>query len=50
MAALATYTMGRQGILRMRDTQKSRLGGLVTAAIAAVVLVINIILLALGVV
>ena len=50
VAALATYTMGRQGILRMRDTQKSRLGGLVTAAIAAVVLVINIILLALGVV
>lgn len=50
VAALAAYTIGRQGILRMRDERKSRRGGLVTAAIAAVVLVVDIVVLGLGIV
>jgi phosphatidylglycerol:prolipoprotein diacylglycerol transferase len=47
-SSVAAYTIGRQGILRWREEQKSRVGGLVTAAIAAVVLLSSILLLALG--
>jgi len=47
VAALAAYTLGRQGLLRLRaETRKTRLGGLVTAALAALVLVAAVVLLA----
>src|SRR6266700_1926193 len=47
VAALAAYTLGRQGLLRLRaEPRKSRLGGLVTAALASIVLVAAIVLLA----
>jgi phosphatidylglycerol:prolipoprotein diacylglycerol transferase len=40
VAALAAYTLGRQGILRLRaEPRKTRLGGLVTGALAALVLI-----------
>jgi phosphatidylglycerol---prolipoprotein diacylglyceryl transferase len=47
VAALAAYTLGRQGLLRLRaEPRKTRLGGLVTAAVAAIVLVAAVVLLA----
>ena len=47
VAALAAYTLGRQGLLRLRaEPRKTRLGGLVTAALAALVLVAAVVLLA----
>ena len=46
-AALAAYTLGRQGLLRLRaEPRKTRLGGLATSALAALVLVAAIVLLA----
>lgn len=46
-AGLATYTLGRQGILHLRAEQrKTRLGGLVTADLAALVLVAALVVLA----
>jgi phosphatidylglycerol---prolipoprotein diacylglyceryl transferase len=47
VAALAAYTLGRQGLLRLRaEPRKSRLGGLVTGAMAALVLIAALVLLA----
>ena len=47
VAALAAYTLGRQGLLHLRaEPRKTRLGGLVTAALAALVLVAAVVLLA----
>jgi phosphatidylglycerol---prolipoprotein diacylglyceryl transferase len=47
VAALAAYTLGRQGILHLRaEPRKTRLGGLATAALAALVLVVAVVLLA----
>jgi phosphatidylglycerol:prolipoprotein diacylglycerol transferase len=47
VAALATYTLVRQGILRLRaEPRKTRLGGLVIGALAALVLIADIIFLA----
>jgi phosphatidylglycerol:prolipoprotein diacylglycerol transferase len=46
VAVLAAYTLGRQGLLRLRaEPRKTRLGGLVTAALAALVLVAAVVLL-----
>jgi phosphatidylglycerol:prolipoprotein diacylglycerol transferase len=46
-AALAAYTLGRQGLLRLRaEPRKTRLGGLVTAALAALVLISAVVFLA----
>jgi phosphatidylglycerol:prolipoprotein diacylglycerol transferase len=46
-AGLAAYTLGRQGILHLRAEQrKTRLGALVTAFLAALVLVAALVLLA----
>jgi hypothetical protein len=46
VAGLAAYTLVRQGLLRLRaEPRKTRLGGIVTAALAALVLVAAIILL-----
>jgi phosphatidylglycerol:prolipoprotein diacylglycerol transferase len=46
VAALAAYTLGRQGLLRLRaEPRKTRLGGLVTAALAALVLIAAVVLL-----
>jgi phosphatidylglycerol---prolipoprotein diacylglyceryl transferase len=46
-AALAAYTLGRQGILHLRAEQrKTRLGALVTASLAALVLVAALVFLA----
>ncbi len=46
-AALAAYTLGRQGILHLRaEPSKTRLGGPVTAALAALMLVVAVVLLA----
>jgi phosphatidylglycerol---prolipoprotein diacylglyceryl transferase len=46
-AALAAYILGRQGILRLRAApRKTRLGGLVTAVLAALVLVAAVVLIA----
>ena len=40
VAGLAAYTLGRQGILHLRaEPRKTRLGGLVTAALSALVLI-----------
>src|SRR5437763_827288 len=48
VGALAAYIMGRQGLLHLRaEPRKTRLGGLVTAALAALVLVATVVLLAL---
>ena len=47
VAALAAYTLGRQGLLRLRaEPRKTRLGGLVTAALAALVLISAVVFLA----
>src|SRR6266516_5543821 len=44
---LAAYILGRQGILHLRaEPRKTRLGGLVTAALAALVLIAGVVLLA----
>jgi len=46
VGALAAYTLGRQGILHLRaEPRKTRLGGPVTAVLAALVLVATIVLL-----
>jgi phosphatidylglycerol:prolipoprotein diacylglycerol transferase len=46
VAALAAYTLGRQGLLRLRtEPRKTRMGGLVTAALAALVLIAVVVLL-----
>ena len=46
VVGLAAYTLGRQGLLRLRDEpRKTRLGGLVTAALAALVLMAVVVLL-----
>jgi len=48
IAAMATYTLMRQGILHLRaELRKTKHGGLVTAALAALVLVAALVLLAL---
>lgn len=40
VAALAAYTLGRQGILHLRaERRKTRLGGLVAAGLAVLVLI-----------
>lgn len=45
VAALAAYTLGRQGLLRLRaEPRKTQLGGLVTAALAALVLIAAVVL------
>src|SRR6266480_2513153 len=47
VASLAAYTLGRQGFLRLRaEARHTRLGGLATSALAALVLVAAIVLLA----
>ena len=47
VAALAAYTLGRQGILHLRaEPRKTRWGGLVTALLAVLVLVADLVLLA----
>jgi phosphatidylglycerol---prolipoprotein diacylglyceryl transferase len=46
-AGLAAYTLGRQGLLRLRaEPRKTRLGGLATSALAALVLIAAVVLLA----
>jgi len=46
-AALAAYTLGRQGLLRLRaEPRKTRLGGLATSALAALALIAAVVLLA----
>jgi phosphatidylglycerol:prolipoprotein diacylglycerol transferase len=46
VAALAAYTLVRQGILHLRaEARKTRLGGVVTAALAALVLIAAVVLL-----
>jgi phosphatidylglycerol:prolipoprotein diacylglycerol transferase len=48
VAALAAYTLGRQGILHLRaEPRKTRHGGLVTAVLAVFVLVAAVVLLVL---
>jgi phosphatidylglycerol---prolipoprotein diacylglyceryl transferase len=47
VAGLAAYTLGRQGLLRLRaEPRKTRLGGLATSVLAALVLVAAVVLLA----
>ena len=47
VAGLAAYTLGRQGLLRLRaEPRKTRLGGLATSALASLVLIAAIVLLA----
>ncbi len=47
VAGLAAYTLVRQGLLRLRaEPRKTRLGGLATSALAALVLVAAVVLLA----
>ncbi len=47
VAGLAAYILGRQGILHLRaEPRKTRLGGLVTAALAALVLIAAVVWLA----
>ncbi len=47
VAGLMAYTLGRQALLRLRaEPRKTRLGGLATSALAALVLVAAIVLLA----
>jgi hypothetical protein len=47
VAVLAAYTLGRQGLLRLRaEPRKTRLGGIVTGALAALVLIAAVVLLA----
>ena len=46
VAALAAYTLGRQGLLRLRtEPRKTRLGGLATSALAALVLIAAVVFL-----
>jgi phosphatidylglycerol:prolipoprotein diacylglycerol transferase len=46
VAALSAYTLGRQGILHLRaERRKTRLGGLVTAGLAALVLIAAVVVL-----
>jgi len=46
VAALSAYTLVRQGILHLRaEARKTRLGGLITATLAALVLVAAVVLL-----
>jgi phosphatidylglycerol:prolipoprotein diacylglycerol transferase len=46
VAGLAAYTLGRQGLLRLRsEPRKTRLGGLATSALAALVLIAAIVFL-----
>src|SRR6266567_3531189 len=48
IGGLAAYTLGRQGLLHLRaEPRKTRLGGLATSALAALVLVASVVLLAL---
>jgi phosphatidylglycerol:prolipoprotein diacylglycerol transferase len=47
VTTLAAYTLGRQGILRLRaEPRKTRLGGLTTSALVALVLIAAVVLLA----
>ncbi len=47
VAALAAYALGRQGLLRLRaEPRKTRLGGLATSALAALVLIAAVVVLA----
>jgi len=47
VAALAVYTLGRQGLLRLRaEARQTRLGGLATSALAVLVLIADVVLLA----
>ena len=47
VGALAAYTLGRQGLLHLRaEPRKTRLGGLVIAALAALVLIAAVVVLA----
>ena len=47
VVGLAAYTLGRQGILRLRaEARQTRLGGLATSALAALVLIAAVVLLA----
>jgi phosphatidylglycerol---prolipoprotein diacylglyceryl transferase len=47
VGGLAAYTLGRQGLLHLRaEPRKTRLGGLVTAALAALALIVAVVLLA----
>jgi prolipoprotein diacylglyceryltransferase len=47
VASLAVYTLGRQGLLRLRaEARQTRLGGLATSALAVLVLIADIVLLA----
>ena len=46
VAGLAAYTLGRQGLLHLRaEPRKTRLGGPITAALAALVLIAAVVLL-----
>jgi len=46
VAGLAAYTLGRQGLLRLRaEPRKSRLGGLATSALAVLVLIAAVVFL-----
>jgi hypothetical protein len=46
VAALAAYTLVRQGILHVRaEARKTRLGGLLTAVLAALALIAAVVLL-----
>jgi len=48
IGGLAAYTLGRQGLLHLRaEPRKTRLGGLATSVLAALVLVAVVVLLAL---
>jgi phosphatidylglycerol---prolipoprotein diacylglyceryl transferase len=48
IGGLAAYTLGRQGLLHLRaEPRKTRLGGLATSALAALVLIAAVVLLAL---
>lgn len=47
VGGLAAYTLGRQGLLRLRaEPRKTRLGGLATSALAALVLIAAVVFLA----
>src|SRR6266700_516390 len=47
VAGLAAYTLGRQGLLRLRaEPRQTRLGGLATSVLAALALIVAVLLLA----
>ena len=48
VAGLAAYTVGRQGVLRWREEKKSPHAGLITAVVAAAVLIVDLSLVAIG--